>query len=442
MKKFLLSLFGVIAAFPIFAREFSYTYEGKTLSYTVLDEDAKTCEVSGRNNVAGELILPENPTDGENVYTLISIGDYAIYSCFDLSAVTIPNTVTKIGQAAFWGCIGLTSLTIPNSVQEIGQAAFSNCSRLTSVEISNSVERIGNNAFSRCSGLTEITLPASVTELGNSLFSNCVGLKEINVDAENKNYASIDGVLFDKEIKTLLQYPAGKEDDVYSIPNTVASIAYEAFANCNALTSVIIPDSVMEIGEAAFCDCRNLMSVTIPNSVITIGSSAFFSCISLTSLEIGNSVNGIGNGAFMNCLALPMVNIPNGTTYIGFNSFANCGALTSVIIPGSVTEIGSGAFSYCAELKEINVVADNENFVSVDGVLYDKDMTTILQYPAGKAEIEYSLPATVSTVYAAAFFGVSAIEKLRVYNRQNQKYIFAKRKVQFSEFSRDCLKAV
>ncbi len=126
MKKHLLLLLGALVALPTLARDFTYTYQGQTITYTVIDEAAKTCKTKDGNNkagnkVSGHLILPSNPIDldGNTQYTLIKIGYSAFYGCSGLTSVTIPNSVTDIDSWAFSGCSGPTSVPIPNSVTDI-----------------------------------------------------------------------------------------------------------------------------------------------------------------------------------------------------------------------------------------------------------------------------------------------------------------------------------
>ncbi|MDE5887606.1 MAG: leucine-rich repeat domain-containing protein, partial [Muribaculaceae bacterium] len=120
MKKLLLTMLGILILFPTFAHDFEYTYEGQNITYRVIDEDAKTCEVEPFREIEGDLILPSNPKDGEIEYTLTSIGNYAFDGCSSLTSITIPNTVTSIGDFAFNCCRSLTSITIPNTVTSIG----------------------------------------------------------------------------------------------------------------------------------------------------------------------------------------------------------------------------------------------------------------------------------------------------------------------------------
>ena len=159
-------------------------------------------------------------------------------------AVTIPDTndglmVTSIGNEAFFGCVYLTSVTIPGSITNIGSAAFNSCLSLTNVEI-----------------------PASVTSIGDYAFFYCNNLTAIDVDATNPNYSSADGVLFNKDQTTLMQFPFGKSGS-YSIPSTVTNLADEAFGindhgniftfdyACTGLTNLDIPGSLGKIGASA-----------------------------------------------------------------------------------------------------------------------------------------------------------------------------------------------
>jgi hypothetical protein len=205
--------------------------------------------------------------------------------------------------------------SIPASVTSIGSYAFVGCSSLTSVTIPDSVTSIESAAFADCSSLTSVTIPDSVTSIGNYAFVACNSLMSIGVVAGNSEYTSQDGVLFDKNKTTLIQYPAGKQNGHYSISASVTSIGNYAFWECSSLTSVTIPDSVTSIGDEAFSGCSSLTSVTIPDSVTSIEHAAFYGCSSLTSVTIGDSVISIGSYAFYMCTSLTAIvfegNAPN-----------------------------------------------------------------------------------------------------------------------------------
>ena len=307
------------------------------------------------------------------------------------SEYAIPNSVTSIGSYAFFDCESLTSVTIPNSVTNIGVYAFYGCKSLTSVTIPDSVISIGDYAFSYCESLTSVTIPNSVTSICSDAFSDCTSLKSIEVSDNNKNYSSVDGVLFNKDKTELIKYPSSKTDNTYEIPDSVTSIGAYAFQDCSRLTSVTIPNSVTSIGYGAFLGCSSLTSVTIPDSVISIGDYAFSYCESLTSVTIPNSVTGIGSNAFYktayyndesnwdkgvlylsNCLIDTNDNfksttdyiIKDGTRIIASSAFENCKSLTSVTIPDSVTSIGDSAFEDCTSLKNIIVLSSDCKFGS------------------------------------------------------------------------------
>jgi hypothetical protein len=177
-----------------------------------------------------------------------------------------------------------TTYKIPNSVTSIGEGAFYGCTSLTSVTIPNSVTSIGKLAFYYCDSLESITIPSGVTSIENYAFYGCESLEKIEVDSNNKNYASIDGVLFDKGKTTLIRYPEGKNNTTYEIPNSVTSIGNGAFDWCTNLESITIPSGVTSIGNYAFDDCSSLIFVIIPDSVTSIGKGAFLGCESLTAV--------------------------------------------------------------------------------------------------------------------------------------------------------------
>jgi len=242
-------------------------------------------------------------------------------------------------------------------VVSIGDNAFENCGGLTSVTIGNNVTTIGNSAFLNCDGLTSVTIGNSVTTIGEDAFKYCDGLTSV------------------------------------TIGNSVTTIGWDAFSNCTGLTTVTIPNSVTTIGWGAFSNCTGLTTVTIPNSVMTIGDNAFFNCTSLTSVTIGNSVTTIGNKAF-----------------------SDCTGLTTITIPNSVTTIKELAFSNCTGLIEINVDDNNKKYSSIDGVLYNKDVSELICYPCGMPLNSFSIPNSVTKIGNSAFYGCDGLTSVTIPN--------------------------
>lgn len=216
--------------------------------------------------------------------SVTTIGNFAFYNCSGLASVIIPDSVTTIGDYAFGNCNRLTSVTIGNSVTSIGGAAFVNCSRLTSVTIGDSVTIIGNSAFCYCGRLTSVTIGNGVTTIEMGVFSDCSSLESITVSESNANYASQDGILYNKDKTQFIHIPKAIKGAVI-IPEGVTSISDFAFEGCGGLTSVTIGNSVTSIGNRAFRNCSGLTSVDIPDSVTSIGYDAFNGCSGLTEIN-------------------------------------------------------------------------------------------------------------------------------------------------------------
>jgi hypothetical protein len=274
--------------------------------------------------------------------------------------------MTSIGAYVFAYCEGLTSVSIPGSVTSIEPSAFQFCRSLTniSVDAESTYYASDDGVLFNYDKTTLIvcpegksgdyTIPGSVTSVRREAFRFCFSLINISVDAENRYYASDDGVLFNYDKTTLLVWPAGRKGD-YIIPGSATGIGAGAFINCRSLTSVSIPGSVTSIGAYAFGYSQGLTSVSISHGVTSIGKYAFAYCESLTSVSIPGSVTSIGADAFWACQGLSSVSISNGVTSIGEGMFSACRSLTSVTIPGSVTSMGAGAFMGCSKLTDATV---------------------------------------------------------------------------------------
>ncbi|MDR0568739.1 MAG: leucine-rich repeat domain-containing protein [Spirochaetaceae bacterium] len=255
---------------------------GDTFGDFEYETSGRSVAITRYRGSASHLAIP----DRINGMPVASIGDRSFSERNSLISVVIPDSVTYIGKMAFLWCSNLYSVTVPSSVIYIGDLAFYGCGKLAGVTIPNSVAYIGEGAFYLCGGLISVFIPSSVTSIGNAAFGACVGLMNITVDEQNPKYSSYTGVLFDKRIQTIIQYPARKSGSSYTIPASVVSIAYAAFSECSNLTSVTIPGSVAFIGDWAFYGCSNLTSVTIPGSVDSIGDWAFYGCSRLISVTL------------------------------------------------------------------------------------------------------------------------------------------------------------
>ena len=431
--------------------------------YTFYDCDSLTNTVIGNsvNSIGSFAFYDCDSLTGITIPdSVTNIGMYAFADCSNLTSITIGNNVTSIGNDAFSNCESLTSAVIPDSVTNIGRYAFAFCKKLTSITIPDSVTNIGERAFTDCDSLTSVVIGNGVKNMSVNAFGHCSALTAINVSADNEYYSSVDGVLFNKDKTELICCPGGKSC-TYTIPDRVTSIGNEAFSGCESLTNLIIPESVMSIGIRAFQSCYNLSSITIFDNVTSIGERAFSAteywrdssnwedgvlyignhlleaktdisgaytvksgtktiadyafvkCDGLTSITIPDSVTNIGKYAFYNCSNLTSVIISESVTSIGGSAFYNCDSLAGITIPGRVTSIGGSAFQYCDSLTVINVSADNEDYSSVDGVLFNKDKTELICCPGGKSGT-YTIPDSVTSIGNYAFGGCNSLTSVTI----------------------------
>jgi hypothetical protein len=292
------------------------------------------------------------------------------------------------------------NVTVSNFVTCIGEDAFSGCESLTSVIIPNSVTAIGSGAFEATS-LTNITIPSSVTNIGDGAFFGAGGLTCIAVSAENPDYSSVDGILFNKSQTALIEYPASKSAASYVVPNGVTSIGDQAFS-CADLSSIIIPNSVTNMGDSVFAECISLTNISVNplNPAISSLNGVLFDKNRSTLLAYPGGE--IGAGA-----------IPKCVTTIADDAFSGCIGLTAIIIPGSVTNIGTDAFAECPLLTDINVDPQNPAFSSLNGVLFDKNRSTLLACPGGGSG-GYAVPDCVKTIGDDAFFGCSGLTNITI----------------------------
>ncbi len=354
MKKYLIFLLCTLVALPILAQDFEYTYQGQTLTYEILDEEAKTCQTkSGTrygagNKISGELVIPQIVKNGKVEYSVVSIGNYSFSNSKDLTSVTIPNHVNSIGAYAFNNCSSLTSLTIPNSVNSIGFGAFASCFNLKNLHLEDGTEIL------KCSKRVFTGCHLETIYLGRNL----------SYDSSKYNDTPFYEMVYLKNL---------------TISPSVTSIGPYAFSSCKSLTSVTIPNSVTTIGEYAFLTCESLTSVTIPNSVTTIGEKAFSSCKSLTSVTIPNSVTTIGESAFYSCKSLTSVTLPDKIATIPKHAFSNCYMLSSIIIPASVTNIDDFAFDDCTKLSAVSL---HEGLVRIGNKAFANTGLTTITLPS------------------------------------------------------------
>jgi hypothetical protein len=176
------------------------------------------------------------------------------------------------------------------------------------------------------------------------VFTGCISLTQISVDAANPNYASSGGVLFDKSLTKLIQYPASNIQTSYTIPSSVVSVSFGAFFGSANLTSITIPSSVAVVDDNAFSSCAQLTQINAdPASPLFVNQGGVLFNKSLTQLIAYPSANTQAS-----------YTIPSSVTAIKSSAFSACLNLTSVTIPASVMSIGDDAFNSCSGLTSAN----------------------------------------------------------------------------------------
>ena len=353
------------------------------LKYKVTSESPKTVELTrfDKERPKGTLTIPatvngysvtsigtyafkgcDGITSVEIPGSVTSIGTYAFCYCYGLTSVTIGNGVTSIADYAFFSCTHLASLTVPANVRTIGVAAFVACYDLKSVTITAGVTSIGEQAFAKCNSLVSVNIPESVTSLHPMAFKECTNLESITVALGNEHYKSVDGVLFDKGMTTLIRYPENKKLTNYAIPVGVTTLEHGTFFYCNSLVNVSLPESMTTIGDSVFGNCGKLTNINIPENLTSFGQSAF----------------------------------------------SDCTSLKNITIPKYVTSI-EGAFPGCSGIELIEVREGNANYKSIDGVLFNRDCTTLIQFPQQMVNDNYIIPASVTSISANAFSGCNHV---------------------------------
>ena len=347
-----------------------------------------------------------------------SIGEYSFTFFYNVKSLSIGNTVSAINDCAFQDCFYLAEVNIPDSVNTIEGYAFCGCA-FEEVTISEYVTYIGNEAFGRgalknitvsennnnyasidgvlfnkdktsliffppChsesytipdgvlrienspfvqSIITDITISEGVESIDEAALSGANYLERIDVVEENNCFSSIDGILFNKDITTILVYPREKKD----------------------ITVYAVPDTVTEIGGLAFNGCDFLEEISLPDNLKTIGDCAFYWCSKITQIQIPDTVTEIGDRTFDSCLRLTNVEFPDGVQVVGYGMFMHCKSLESVVLPDSVNVIEDSVFYNCLNLKDVYYYGTQDNWNEIEH--YDNsqysDVTIHYNYEQG-----------------------------------------------------------
>ena len=325
--------------------------------------DEMEAEILAYHGTDAKIVIPEF-VDG---YQVIAIGEGAFRGRYDLTTITLPESIMSIGNNAFRNC-SITSINLPDNIFSLGNGAFANCLKLTSVVIPPYINEISTSIFWGCASLTSINLHDEVTTIGYGAFAMCTSLKEL------------------------------------ALPESVTAIKADVFYGCSSLTQITLPKDLTVFGEGVFGDCVSLTKVEIPEGITSIGAYTFSECSRLSEVILPDSITSIGEMAFTNCSSLKQITLTESIKKIGDGAFWGCEKLASINIPASVTSIGMTAFYDCPTLTSINVMEGNQNYIDVDGILFDIDRTLLICYPSQREGEAYIVPDSVNEISFGAFY--------------------------------------
>ena len=310
--------------------------------------------------------------------------------------------------------------------------------------------------------IINVVIDDNITFINRYAFMGCTGLTSINVNIGNTVYSSEDGVLYDKKKTTLIKYPAGKTG-FYIIPNDVSAIRNDAFRDCAGLTSITLPNSITEIGWDAFRGCNSLSEIVnyqkTPQPVYESGYYSSFvfggvdkaNCTLLVpdgSVEAYRSADvwkyfcktgvigdpgSISIGGMEGTLRWSLTAAGDTLTFYGegyisgntinyrtgYDTYRTWNAyresVTHLIINEGIFQISDNAFMW-DNLTGIEVSAGNPYLSSINGVLFNKDKTILIKYPANKNDVSYTIPGSVTEINNNAFRGCKGLTSVTIPN--------------------------
>ena len=292
--------------------------------------------------------ISQAETSGNYTYSIQADGTVAITKYTGTEEVVeIPTTingktVSLIESEAFAKNTTLVTVTIPKTVKKIDSGAFVQCSNLQNINLENGIESIYSYAFEETKVET-IVIPESVTYLNELAFFKCSHFTDYQVAENNTEYADVNGLLYSKDKKELLQYPHGRTQTSYKIEEGTEKVGKKAFAQNTSLKTIEFPTTLTAIEEWAFYS-TNLEEVTIPENVTKIGTHVFQECQKLKKVDIQANIRLLELSLFEDATALTSVTLPETLISIRSSAFEGCTALKTIVMPASVLTIDVGTF--------------------------------------------------------------------------------------------------
>ena len=302
----------------------------------------------------------------------------------DLPAVTMDRLTTEGAILKKCEDNGKT-IEVDEGIREISAEAFKGRGALYNIKLPESLESIGLESFRGCTNLKEMYIPENTVRIGESAFRDCTDMKKLK------------------------------------IKNNCIKIGERAFENCADLEDVELPQGLTEIYGGVFNSCKSLKKIDLPKKLTILGESAFSDCIVLESIDIPATVTKIDDLAFNGCTSMVKVELHEGLKKIGKSAFKNCRSLTKITLPASVTSISNAPFRGCESLKSIKVESKNKYYKSEpnkregnDHVLFNKNKSVVIAYPASSREVQYDIPDSVTVISDWAFCECKKLNRITI----------------------------
>lgn len=264
------------------------------------------------------------------------------------------------------------------SVSTLGSELFRKAKNTEKVIVPDSVVTM-EHTFYMADSIKEIQIGKGLKELVGNVFYCAWALEKITVDEENENFASVDGVLYTKDMKKLVTVPSGVKAETFTVPDGVEILGKNAMRDAE-IAVLNLPDSLKTI-ESYAISLKKLSELTIPSGVEEMQEWAVYFCSDLVKVEFKEG---------------KLIEIGNMV-------FESCEKLETIILPSNITKLGK--IISCPNIKEYVVSEDNAEFTAKDGVLFNIDMTEIVAYPCGKTDESYTIPESVEIIGENSFYG-------------------------------------
>lgn len=296
---------------------------------------------------------------------------------------TVLQGTTIIGEKAFEGCEKITEVNLPDSIKEINPLSFFKCKTITSFSIPENVEHVGKCAFRLCDALSEVIIRSNYVSMAKDAFLGCNGIRKLSIPS-----GFIIREFFDSDYVNEVSVTEG---------STV--IDEDMFECCDALTTICIPSSVNEIQDSAFSDCKKLNTIDVDSAsqFFTLHNNALFNKDKTELLLVPRNFVG----SFL---------IPDTVIKVADYAFNDCKKIETITISDNVKDLP--LIWGCDNLKAF-IVNDNDNYSTLDGVLYSHSKASLIRCPEG-VKGDFVIPSFVNCIKSNAFYNCHQISSITI----------------------------